>query len=41
MHERGQGVPLDEHLAKRYYDLTLEEQKATNTGRKALAAAEQ
>jgi hypothetical protein len=27
-HERGDGVPLDVHLAKRYYDLTLEEQMA-------------
>jgi TPR repeat protein len=32
MHERGLGVPLDEHLAKRYLDLTLEEQKTAKSG---------
>jgi len=35
-HERGDGVPLDVHLAKRYYDLTLEEQKSVIASQGAL-----
>ena len=30
MHEHGQGIPLDLHLAKRYYDQALEIDPAAN-----------
>lgn len=31
-HEAGSGVPVDDHLAKRFYDSALEEQKAARMG---------